>query len=252
MSAMRRATPLKRETISPEHCSPALRLSLLGRVPLFAGLDDSQLAGVDRMFRERGYTAGEKIYLAGKPASVFYVVAVGKVKLVRHAAHGREVLLEILGPGDTLGTAPLFGDDVYPDTAEARTECCLLAITAADLRTVVERYPPVANALISVLGEQLRSARETIRRVSAGSVESRIAASLLKLADRLGSDRRGETLIQVPLTRQDFADMTGAQVETVSRIMSRWRKDGLISSGRGWVAVVDHKRLAAIAAESSA
>lgn len=128
------------------------------------------------------------------------------------------MLLEILGPGDTFGTMPMFGDDVYPDTDEAQTDSCLLTITAADLRTVLER---------------------------------RVAASLLKLADQLGQDDRGAVLIQVPLTRQDLADMTGAQVETVSRIMSGFRKDGLIRSGRGWVAVVDRERLAAIAADPS-
>ncbi|ABG04762.1 transcriptional regulator, Crp/Fnr family [Rubrobacter xylanophilus DSM 9941] len=249
---MRRTTPLNKDHISPARCGPALRLSLLRRVPLFARLDDAQLADVDGVFRERGYAAGERIYSGGDPAGTFYVVAVGKVKLVRPSAQGRDVLLEILGPGDTLGTVPMFGDDVYPDSAEAQTDCCLLAITAADLRTVVERYPPVAHTLLEVLSGQLRSAREAIRQASAGSVESRVAASLLKLADRLGSDRRGETLIQVPLTRQDLADMTGAQVETVSRVMSRWRKEGLIRSGRGWVAVVDRERLAAIAAGTPA
>jgi len=248
---MRRTTPLDKDDVSSARCSPALRLSLLRRVTLFAQLDDSQLAEVNRLFRERGYAAGERVYFRGNLARFFYVVADGKVKLVLAAARGQDVLLEILGPGDTFGTMPMFGDDVYPDTDEAQTDSCLLTITAADLRTVLERHPPVAHKLIGVLSEQLRSARETIRRVSTGSIESRVAASLLKLADQLGQDDRGAVLIQVLLTRQDLADMTGAQVETVSRIMSGFRKDGLIRSGRGWVAVVDRERLAAIAADPS-
>jgi CRP-like cAMP-binding protein len=248
---MRRNTPLDKDDISPAQCSPAQRLSLLRKIPLFARLDDTQLAEVDRLFRERGYTVGETIYLSGDPAGAFYIVATGKVKLVQHTAQGRGVLLEVLGPGNTFGTMPMFGDDVYPDSVEAQTDCCLLTITAPDLQTILERYPPVAHTLLTVLSEQLRLARETIRRVSTGSVESRIAASLLKLADRLGSDDRDAILIQMPLTRQDLADMTGAQVETVSRVMSRFRKNGLVRSGRGWVAVVDRERLAAIAADPS-
>lgn len=249
---MRRTTPLDKEHVSPAHCSPALRLSLLRKVPLFARLDDSQLSGVYQLFRERGYTKGETVYFRGDPARVFYVVAQGNVKLMRHTAHGQDVLLEILGPGDTFGTLPVFGDEFYPDTAEAKTDCCLLTIIANDLQAILERYPPVAHTLLTVLSEKLRSARETIQQASAAPVESRIAASLVKLGDRLGRDDRGGILIQAPLTRQDLADTTGAQVETVSRIMSRFRKDGLIRSGRGWVAILERDRLAEIAADSSA
>ncbi|MDN5697189.1 MAG: Crp/Fnr family transcriptional regulator [Rubrobacter sp.] len=249
---MRRTTPLEMNHVSPAHCSPALRLSLLRKVPLFGRLVDSQLAEVDQLFTERGYTKGETVYFRGDPARIFYVVAQGNVKLMRHTTHGQDVLLEILGPGDTFGTLPMFGEDVYPDTAEAKTDCCLLTITANDLQTVLERHPVVAHTLLTVLSEKLRSARETLQQVSAAPVESRIAASLVRLGDRLGRDDRDGLLIQVPLTRQDLADTTGAQVETVSRIMSRFRKNGLIRSGRGWVAILERDRLAEIAADSSA
>lgn len=249
---MRRITPLDKEFISPGHCSPALRLSLLRKAQLFARLDDSQLSEVGQLFRERGYSKGETVYSRDNLARVFDIVAQGYVKLVRHTVHGQDVLLEILGPGDTFGTLPMFGDESHNETAEAKTACCLLTITANDLQAIVERYPQVGHTLLTILSEKLRSARETIQQTSAAPVESRIAASLVELSDRLGRDDGGGILIQVPLTRQDLADMTGAQAETVSRIMSRFRKDGLIGGGRGWVAILDRNRLAEISAGSSA
>jgi CRP/FNR family transcriptional regulator, nitrogen oxide reductase regulator len=246
-AAMPRTTPLDHDSITPAQCSPDLRRSLLRGVPLFADLDDSQIAEVNRRFRDRGYSAGETIYHSGDPADTFFVLATGAVKLVRHAARG-SVLLALLAPGDTFGGLPMLGDETYADTAEAQTACCVLTIAAADLQDILEREPAVARTYLALVSAQLRAARETIRRVSADSVESRVAAALLTLADRVGRPDRGATLITTPLTRQDLADMTGAQVETVSRVMSRLRRDRAIRSGRGWVAVADRARLTAIAA----
>ena len=78
-------------------------------------------------------------------------------------------------------------------------------------------------------------------------MDRRIAATLVKLADRLGLRECEATLIEMPLSRQDLADMTGATVETVSRVMGEFRRSGLVESGRRWIAVRDHARLGAIA-----
>src|SRR5699024_5171176 len=78
----------------------------------------------------------------------------------------------------------------------------------------------------------------------------RVAAALLRLADKFGQPRRdGSTLIQIPLTRADVAGMSGTTTETVSRIMSTLRADGIIESGRRWTAIVDHESLAGIVAD---
>jgi CRP-like cAMP-binding protein len=228
------------------HCSPSLRLALLRRVPLFAALDDRSLALVDRRFHERGYTAAETIYFTGDPATTLYVVAVGKVKLLRHAPR-QDVLLDFLAPGELFGSLPVMGDRTYPETAQAQTDCCLLEVLADDFQAILDAHPAVTRALLSVVSERLLAAQATIGQLSAYPVESRVAAALLTLARRFGAAERGVERIQLPLTRQDLADMTGATVETVSRVMSQLRKDGLIRSGRGWVALLDREGLAALA-----
>lgn len=234
------------EGIGP-HCSPALRLAILRRVPLFAALDAGALALVDRRFHERGYGAGETIYYTGEPAATLFVVAMGKVKLLRHGPR-QDVLLDFLAPGELFGSLPVMGDRIYPDTAQAQTDCCLLEVPADDFQAILDEHPAVARALLDVVSERLLAAQATIGQLGAYPVESRVAAALLALARRFGAAERGEERIQLPLTRQDLADMTGATVETVSRVMSQLRKDGLIRSGRGWVALLDRERLAAIAA----
>lgn len=224
------------------HCSPSMRLAILRRVPLFAALADRELALVDRRFHERGYAAGETIYYTGEPATTLYVVAVGKVKLLRHAPR-QDVLLDFVAPGELLGGLPVMGDRAYPDTAQAQTDCCLLEVLADDFQAILDAHPPVTRALLGAVSERLLAAQATIGQISAYPVESRVAATLLALARRFGAAER----IELPLTRQDLADMTGATVETVSRVISQLRRRGLVRSGRGWVALLDREGLAAIA-----
>lgn len=228
------------------HCSPSMRLAILRRVPLFAALDDRELALVDRRFHERGYAAGETIYYTGEPATTLYVVAAGKVKLLRHAPR-QDVLLDFVAPGELLGGLPVMGDRAYPDTAQAQTDCCLLEVLAGDFQAILDAHPPVTRALLGAVSERLLAAQATIGQISAYPVESRVAATLLALARRFGAAEGAAERIELPLSRQDLADMTGATVETVSRVISQLRRQGLVRSGRGWVALLDREGLAAIA-----
>jgi len=98
---------------------------------------------------------------------------------------------------------------------------------------------------------RLQIAHEQIRQLSAQPAASRVAAALLALGRKLGEPRDGAVLIEMPLSREDLAAMTGATVETVSRIMSKLRAQGVIRSGRRWVAIADHDRLAALAGEET-
>jgi CRP-like cAMP-binding protein len=247
----RRRIPLEPEPIAPHLCSVDRRLSILRRVPFFAGVAAEDIAAINGQFRERGYAAGETIYMAGDIAARLYVVAVGKVKVVRHTLAGQDVVLSVLAPGEFFGALSALGDAEYPDTAQALTPSCVLEIAAEDFQTILRRYPAIAVAALDIVAGRLRDAHAHIRQLSAEPATSRVAAALLALAHKLGETHEGALLIQAPLSREDLAAMTGATVETVSRIMSKLREDGIIRSGRQWVAIADADRLAAIAGEET-
>lgn len=245
--AMRRSTPLDVEAAEPHTCTVDLRLALLGQVPFFAGLPQPEVARINLSFHDLGFEAGELIYAAGDEAKRLYVVLVGKVKLVRHTLAGQDVVLDLHGPGDFFGTLSILGDNEYPDTAYAQTGCCVISIEAADFLAIMQRYPPVALAVLEIVQQRLRAAQDLIRQLSAEPVESRIAAALLRLADRMGQVERDRILIQAPLSRQDLADMVGTTLETASRVISQFRKAGLIESGRQWIAIRDRQKLETLA-----
>ena len=119
MSDERRNTPLEPESIEPQMCTIDLRLEILHGLPFFAGLSHEDVAAINPLFREFGFEAGAPIYFAGDTAERLYVVAAGKVKLLRHALSGQERVLDLLLPGDFFGTLPVMGETTYPDTAQA-------------------------------------------------------------------------------------------------------------------------------------
>lgn len=245
----RRRTPLQDDPVDPLACTVDERLRILHGLPFFRQLSHADIAGINPYFQAHNYQPGETIYLAGSPASRLYVVAIGRVKLMRHSPSGQDVLLDILTVGELFGSLPALGRTEHTETAQTLTPCCVLGINASDFQTILQTYPPVGLAVLDFVTSRLHGARETISQLSTARAETRIAATLLKLARKVGQETDGAILIQTPLARQDIADMTGTTVETASRVMSQFRRDGLIDSGRQWVSILNAEDLALIAEE---
>jgi CRP-like cAMP-binding protein len=244
--AERRRSPLTMPSADPHTCTVDVRMRVLGSVPYFADLSAEDLVDVNARADVRGFDEGAPIYHAGAAATHLYVVATGTVKLTRVNADGQETLLDLLIPGDHLGSLPALGNRVYPDSAWALTPACLLVFGTRDFEAVLHRHRAVALATLGVIADQLADTRDHVHDLSSVSVERVLAGTLLRLADRIGEPwEEPGLLLQVPLTREDLAGMTGARPETVSRILATWRRDGLITTGRRWIAIRDRSALEA-------
>jgi CRP-like cAMP-binding protein len=232
MSLRRRATPLHRDRLAPDHCSPKLRREILGRATYFKGLSAEALGAVDERFRERHYPAGKVICREGGPARSLFFVAHGNVKLLRHSPAGDDVVIDLLPQGGLFGGLAALGLGHYPETALAHTDCCLLSVSGQEFQKLLEQYPGVTIEVLKSASRSLNDAREAIRQLTTSRVDARIAMALVKLGERLGEETGQGTLIQVPLPQQDLAAMVGATPETVSRVMARMKREGLVDSGR--------------------
>jgi CRP-like cAMP-binding protein len=218
----------------------------MGNAPFFDHLSAAEVEDVAKSFRQAHYTMDQTIHYAGEDATLLSIVAAGRVKLVRPTLDGQDVLLDILGPGDYFGSLADLGDRTYREDATAHTDCCVLYTTATEFQRLLGRYPAVALATLGIVSGRLRDAHETIEQISTYPVERRVAATLIRLAGQAGRTGEESVLIEMPLSRQDLAGMTGAQVETVSRVISDFRRRGLVESGRNWIAVRDLEGLAAV------
>jgi CRP-like cAMP-binding protein len=223
--------------VDPAVCSLEYRLKLIGRLPFFRHLSPEAVVKINRLFEDRDVTAEQAIYFEGDPGEYLYIVALGKVKLMRHTSSGREVLLDVLRGGEYFGNLAILGGRGYTETAIAQTRGCVLYISAKNFEQVLHDYPDVTLTVLQAVHQRLEESQEIIKQLSVYTADQRIAASLLRLARKLGEQKQGEVLIQLPFSRQDLAAMTGTTIETVSRVMSRFTGDGLISTGRKWVAI---------------
>ncbi|MBS3941914.1 MAG: Crp/Fnr family transcriptional regulator [Actinobacteria bacterium] len=230
-------TPLTIPESDPRACSRGARVNALARVPFFAGLDHDALHRIDERADMHAMDEGAAVYLAGRAAQRLYVLATGAVKLTVATGDGDEVLLDVLGPGSFLGTLPSLGGTAYAEDAWALTGGCLLSFPAVRFEAVLDEHPAVTRQALAAVGARLQAAQERITRGAAGSAAARIAATLLVLGERLGAERDGRIVLDVPLSREDLASLAGCAPETASRHLSAWKRDGVVDTGRRWVAI---------------
>ena len=248
-TAARRRVPLRTTCAQPHPCPLPVRLSVLSRVPLFAGLTRGQLVAIDHRMVSLSWARDDVLYRAGDPADHLYVMATGRAKASRTAPTGQEVVVDLLAPGALVGGLQAAGHARYEETVRALTTTCALRIDVADFRELLTQHPAIALRVIDETAALLAQARRAVTDQATTPVAQRVAGTLLRLADTFGQDRAsGATLLELPLSRADLAGMTGSTPESVSRVMSRLRREGVIDSGRRWTAVLDRDRLAAVAA----
>lgn len=206
-------------------------LELLHKLPLFAGLPEADLAAFASHVRLDLFAREAVIFYQGDPCERIWLVQRGQVKIVYHDVDGREVILEIISPGEAFGGAVLFMPH-QPATAKAIEDSEIMSFPSEIYAGFLKTHPDLSLRLIRMLGSRLHSMMG-LQILAGERVERRMATILLKLADRVGRAEPDGMLITIALSRQDLADMAGTTLETAIRTMSRFRSQGLIETRRG-------------------
>jgi len=201
-------------------------------VPLFRGLEKSDLQQILQAAALRKMDEGGFFFLQGDPADHLYVLTSGRVKLAQSSADGQQVLMRAIGPYTLFGAVALSQNEIYPVSAETVEACTALGWTKPSLMLFVSRYPALAMNAIHMMAAQVQEFQERFRQLATERVERRLARTLLRLASQTGRKTEEGVLIDLPLTRQDLAEMTGTTLFTVSRTLKQWEDQGLVISGR--------------------
>ena len=203
--------------------------------PIFSSLDDDELSELANLARERSFMSNEFIFWDGDTPDWFYVIAEGKVKVLKHSSLGKEFIIAFFSPGEMFGEVAVFENKPYPASAQAVAETKVVAIKREDFLSFLANRPQVALRIIHVLGGRLRDAQSRLRDLAGERVEQRLASLLLMLSSKLGST--------LPFTRQEIADMVGTTIETAIRVMSLLKDRGIIRSTRGKVIILNEEKL---------
>lgn len=218
-------------------------------MPVLSSLSQLDWEKVKDLFIEKHFGKDEYIFFEGDPSSWLGVVLEGRVKMIKHSEAGKDVVLDVIAPGEMLGEVAAFNGKPYPATAQAMEPTMVASIHRDDFLRLLKQYPALALRVIEELGRRLREAQEMIKSMAVDRVERRIARILLKLAATTGSSNDEGIVIELPLTRQDIAEMAGTTVETAIRTMSRFRKKGLVQTKQGRVMILEPHQLVRIAEE---
>jgi CRP/FNR family transcriptional regulator len=220
--------------------------AFLGRNPVFAGIPAREIEALARVALEEVHRARAYVFMEGDAARWFYLVRSGHVKIVRHSKTGKDVVLELLGPGEIFGGVAVIERRPYPATAQATEPTVVLKIPADPVVSLAERHPTFIKEMALMIGRRLRAAHDSVTSLAVDPVEARLAATLLRLAAREGTKSGRGVTLPFHLTRQSLADMTGTTVESAIRILSRWLRDGLLAEDGDRLVLRDWEGLRAL------
>ena len=203
---------------------------LLRRSPTLGQLGEPILQSMARAATVRTVSRGDRIWTYGAPADRFAVVCTGLVKLVTPGAT-RGTLLNVFGPGDSLGLPAALQRGGYIADAFAVTDSELLLIPAESTIEAIERNPTAAVAVWALLLEHGRMLHRKITIQSAGTVPRRLATALLQLEERFGDEAAdGTRIIGLALSREELAQLIDATVESTIRGMRALEKAGVVAT----------------------
>lgn len=212
---------------------------ILKKSLIFSSLNEDELSALARLAVERSFQPDEFILWEGDEPAYFYVIAEGKVKVVKHSSTGKEFIIAFFGPGEMFGEVAVFEGKPYPASAQAISACRILAIKRQSFLDLLATHPQVALRIINILGGRLRDAQSRLKDFAGERVEQRLARILLMLASRMGNTLR--------FTRQELADMAGTTTETAIRVTGGLSERGIISTSRGQIVIADEAKLKALA-----
>jgi CRP/FNR family transcriptional regulator, nitrogen oxide reductase regulator len=214
------------------------------RCALFRGIRAAQLATLIRKARVREAKRGDVVVRQGDPSARVYCLLAGTGKLVRNGPKGEEIVLSFLWPGDAFGYVAALGGTNQQYTMQMTEDGRVLTWNADAITRMLRRSPALAGNVLRLIARRLEADWLRLQDLATEPVEQRVARALLRLARS-----KGETL---PVIHQDLAEYVGTTPPTLSRILQRWKAQGLIDAGRANILIHQPAGLTAIAQDPPA
>jgi len=214
---------------------------ILKNVPLFAGLNESDLDDLMAIVRINEHPRGELLFSDGEEAAGFFIVLDGKVKVYKLSPEGKERILHVIQPGGTFAEAAIFGEGLYPAYAEPLQASKLLFLPKDAFLALLRDNSRVSINMIAGLSKFLRQFANQIEDLTFKDVPSRLARYLMDLS------RGTKQTVVLPISKSQLASNLGTVSETLSRTLRKLSEDDLISVSGKTVEIIDFDRLEELA-----
>jgi CRP/FNR family cyclic AMP-dependent transcriptional regulator len=219
------------------------KIEILKTIPMFNELSPDDLEKISTIVIERNYRKNMILFIEGEPGEAFYFIFSGKVKISKTSEDGREHILDIAGPGDTFAEVVLFTDAQYPATAEVIEDARIGMIRNRDMEKLVQENASLALSLIKTLSQRLIQAQLQVKQLAFSDTYSRTATILLKLAKEHGRKTEKGIELKLHISRQELGSMVGTTRETVTRVLTTFKKSGILEIDRQNILIRNTEKL---------
>lgn len=190
---------------------------------------------------------GAFFFHQGEDSTMMYVLTSGRAKLSMVTPDGDQVIVNYFGAGEGLGIIVSLSDLPYPVSAEAIEPCTAVGWTRETMLDLMQHNGQLAINGMNLVGNRLSQMLGRIQELATQRVEQRVARALMRLVRQFGRRTDEGLLIDISLSREDLAQMTGTNLYNVSRILSKWEADGFIATGRKRITLLNAHELVMLA-----
>lgn len=213
-------------------------------IALFQGLSAGALSALEGIVRTRRLSRGQAFFSEGEPGHGFFVLTAGRVKIFKLSDDGKEQILHIFGTGEPFGEVPVFTGRHFPAHAEALEASRALYFPRKDFIDLIRSHPDAALNMMAVLSRRLHAFTDIIENLSLKEVPGRLAAFLIYRCSPEGESE----MIRLDITKSQLASILGTSPETLSRMLARMTRAGLIElRGQRGIRLLDRAALKALA-----
>ena len=219
---------------------------LLADLDLFRKLRADELDRLVAFTRWAQPKAHTVLFRKSDPGTSMMVVRTGRIKVCTHSEDGKELVLNMFGPGDVFGEIALL--DGSPRTADAVTidDCDLLVLDRRDFIPFLLEHSDASVRMLEVLTLRLRRTTQLLEDVAFREGPSRLARRFVHLAEFSGKEVQNGIFVDMPLSQQQLGNMVGMTRESINKQLRQWRNMGLISWARGFYTINDLDQLSKI------
>ena len=221
-------------------------ISVLGKTALLSNLSREELRILATRTVRKLFSSGELLFSEGEPCSGLYIIVKGKVRIFKTSVNGREQVLAVNLPGESVAELPVFDGGPFPASAVAMEDTEMAFISRRDFHAYCLEHPEVPLKVLSVVGARLRRLVGIIEELSFTTVRQRLIALLVKLAQTEGNTTEHGVEFQLPATHQELANQLGTVRELISRNLMRLQAEGLLDVDARQIVVRDLKGLSAL------
>ncbi len=216
----------------------------LNHFNLFEGMDEKSMAEMDRIASMSHVKPHQPIYFPDEPSQSIFLLKKGHVKISRLNPDGKEVILEIIGPGEIFGELSLLDEGAHRnEIAQALDDVLICAVKKQDFERMITMNPELNLRVMKRIGLRMRKFEERVTDLVFKDVRKRVASFLVGYAEEFGKMKHGIVTIKMHLSHQEIAFLTGSSRQTVTTTLNEFRSAGLIDFSREGITIKQFHKL---------